>query len=86
MQAKFQMMLMAEQTRLSNEPLASLGLDEAVEKGDEFARDRALLGLLKDEKVNVAIQLLDGMEKALESFVKEEIDGRSLDTLKTDFL
>lgn len=46
----------------------------------------ALYEMFKNEKISVTNALVGGMTNAIDSFINEEIAGRSLETLKTTFL
>lgn len=85
-QQKFNLKLMEEQKRVSKAPLSDLKMIDDMATGSQFERDRQLLELLKDETVASAVELIGGMSKAIEGFVKEENSTRNLDTLKTHFL
>lgn len=85
-QQKFQLTLAAEQKRLSKALLSELKLLDDMKDGDEFARDRELLGLLEGETVATAVELIGGMTKAIEGFVREESTKRDLASVETHFL
>ena len=44
------------------------------------------MGLIENEKINVATDLLDGMASAVDSFIKEENCTKPLSSLKVTFL
>lgn len=52
----------------------------------DYQKFKDIMDLFQQETIFDAIDILDGMVNAIDSFLKEEISKRSLDTLKTDFL
>lgn len=64
----------------------TLKIEDITKRGDEFKLNKKLYDLFADETVTVTNALLGGMSAALDSFVQEEIAGRHLSTLKTEFL
>ena len=86
LQAKFQMVLMEEQKRVSKLPLADIKLIDDMSKEKDYDRDRAFVELMSGESVSVAMELISGMAKAIEGFVKEESSKRDLSGLTTHFL
>lgn len=85
-QQKYQMKMMEKQKLLSAAPISELELEGDMSQDDSIKRDRELLALLSGETVASAVELIDGMDKALESFLLEESDGRPLNSLTTHFL
>ncbi len=53
--------------------------------GEREPEVRALLDTLKGENLFVARELIEGMTRAIEAMVAEEMHGRKLDTLKTNW-
>lgn len=85
-QTKFSNTVMEYQKNLSKDSIANLGLEKEISQAPEFARDRELMALLSGETVAASVELISGMGKAIEGFIKEESNGRPLETLKTHFL
>jgi hypothetical protein len=57
-------------------------LCEDGERQDEI---KALLDTLKDENLFVAREIIEGMTRAIDVMVSDELKGRKLDTLKADW-
>jgi hypothetical protein len=45
-----------------------------------------VLNVIKDEKLPVGISMLDGLANEIDRLIKKEVNERSLDTLKTDWI
>lgn len=64
-----------------------LGIAELINKDDErYEAYKEAFAMLDNETVKDAIELMDGMGQAIDSFIKEEMTKRKLESLKTDFL
>jgi methionine salvage enolase-phosphatase E1 len=87
LQQEFQKKIAEKQNELSN-ALTSTFVIENITKKDkkDFKLNQELVALFKDEKLSLSNALIGGMVQAIDSFVNEEINGRSLESLKTTFL
>lgn len=54
--------------------------------GDSYEKYKRILEMFSDETLQDSVNLIEGMQYAIEGFQKEEMTKRGLDTLKTDFL
>lgn len=77
---------------LHNNQLATKSLSE-LELAQHFAGDdeasttfREMLEAFKDEKLNACLDVIGGMNGAIDSFIAQESNTRSLTELKTHFL
>lgn len=83
----FQQKVAAAQTEWSGKVLSELTIENITKKDKkEFAVNKALFEIFKNEKISVANALIGGMNQVIDSFVNEELAGRSLETLKATFL
>lgn len=83
---EFQMMVSAEQTRLSECQTSVIALKDITKKGDDFKINQGLYDLFKFEKLSTTNALIGGIQQAIDSFVNEEMATRTLDTLKMELL
>lgn len=86
LEAAFHARVADEQKRLSTAPLAEVQYEKEMKTDKQYDRERALLEIFKDENIATTNALLTGMFKAIESFEREEANGRKLDSLKATFL
>lgn len=85
-QQTFHVEVSKEQKRLSTIKLSELHIEENVQPGEEYNRDRELLALFKDEPVATAESLLAGAKRAIESFEKEASTKTNLADLPAELL
>jgi hypothetical protein len=63
------------------------GLIEQLDKNNsEFKRYKEILEMFEDENLSDALEIIEGMNNAIDGFIREENTKRSLETLKTEFL
>lgn len=86
LQGAFHVQVSKEQKRLSTAPVAELKIEEHIQPGTEYDRDRALIALFKDEPVATAESLLAGCKRAIESFEKEASTKTALKDLPAELL
>ena len=73
--------------RMKNTLVADLKLEEMLDKkGNEYERYKEILDIFNMENMPDALEVLEGMSQAIESFQREESLGRKLDSLKPTFL
>lgn len=82
---------MAVEQSFMNQRLTQSVDEIGVLKGINMADPRGaaykeFITLFQYEKVKTSIDLIEGMGHAIDSFIREELTKRPLDTLKTDFL
>lgn len=82
----FQKKVSEEQKRLSEVLTSEIPFEDIIGKGEGFKVDKALVALFANEKLVISNGLIAGMSQAIDSFINEEMAGRSLSTLKTTFL
>lgn len=85
-QQTFHVEVSKEQKRLSTIKLAELKVEDNVQPGEQFDRDRALLALFGDEPVATAESLLEGCKRAIESFEREASSKTALKDLPAELL
>lgn len=67
--------------------VSDLKLEEALnESVDKSQKYRRALEIFKDENVTDSLEIIEGMNGVIGSFVREEMSKRKLDTLKAEFL
>jgi len=72
---------------MKNTLVADLKLEEMLDKkGNEYERYKEILDIFNMENMPDALEVLEGMSQAIESFQREESLGRKLDSLKPTFL
>lgn len=87
MTQSFQGKIAELQAEWSNKMTSDLPMENITKKEKkDFAINKALYELFKNEKISVANALIGGMTQAIDSFINEEIAGRTLESLKTTFL
>lgn len=85
-QQAFNLQVAKEQKRLSIVPLSEIKVEEILQPGAEYDRDRALIALFKDEPVATAESLLSGAKRAIESFEREASTKTPLADLPAELL
>lgn len=60
-------------------------IEQLCKDGERKEGITKLLETLKDENLFTAREIIEGMTKAIEAMVTEELRGRKLDTLKTNW-
>ena len=67
--------------------VSDLKLEDMLDKkGSEYEKYKEVLNMFELENMPVALEILEGMSQAIESFQKEEALGRKLESLKPTFL
>lgn len=82
MDATFHRHIVEYQTEQSKKPFTEMKMN--VEEGDSV--ERKLMDLFQGESVATTRSLVEGMQNVIESFIREEMSERTVDTLKTEFL
>lgn len=72
--------------QMLTQKLDSLGLEGMVAKDADYDKYRAVLNLLETETIADALDIIMGMSPAIDGFIREEMVGRKLDSIKTNFL
>lgn len=85
-QQAYDMAMLVEQTRLSKLNMDEYEIDKTILNTHDYKVEHALIKLFATESLATTKGLLQGMSRVLDSFIKEEMAHRTLDTLKTDFL
>ncbi len=85
-QEVFDQAMLVEQTRLSKLNMKEYDVSKSVLNREDYKIEHEIIGLFGDESLATTKGLLQGMQRVIESFIREEMQGRTLDTLKTEFL
>jgi hypothetical protein len=73
--------------RMTEVKITDLNLAKEVADADgKNKRYKEVMEMFGDETVANCLSTIEGMPGAIDSFIKEEMTGRELATLKTDFL
>ena len=81
-QSQFDTLTLKKREELSSGPLSDMGVDTLIINQD--APEMKLLTILGSEKVSTAKALVDGLMKAIDHSVSDELKERTLDSLKVD--
>lgn len=77
----------AYQQKMKKSTLASLKLEKMLDlKSEDAKRYKFILEMFQDETIFDSIELIEGMQGAIDSFLREENTKRPLKDLKTEFL
>ena len=80
-------MRQAFENRMKDIWVSDLGLDKMIDPANpEAKRVGGFIKLFADEKLNSAFEIIDGMTRVIDSFIKEENTKRPLKELKATFL
>ena len=67
--------------------VGSLKIDRLMDsKNPDFKKYKFLLDLFKDETITISLGLVEGLQQAIDAFIRKEMAERELKSLKTDFL
>lgn len=78
--------MLEEQKRLSKSQVSVLNVNEMIDSNVRYDRDRELIKMFEHEGISTAVQLLNGMSREIEGFLKDENKERKLETVKTNWL
>ncbi len=78
--------MLEEQKRISKKHIEDFDIESTILKKHDYATEYKLIELFEGETLATTKGLLQGMSQVIDSFIKEEMAGRKLETLKTDFL
>ena len=73
--------------RMIDTKVKDLGLLEKLDpENDQYERYKKALEMFADEPLTPALEMLEGMTGVIDSFIREEMTKRKLDSLKATFL
>ena len=73
--------------RMTNTLVSDLGLIDMIDKKNpEYEKYKEVIHMFELENMPAALEVLEGMAQAIESFQREEALGRKLESLKPTFL
>lgn len=66
--------------------VSALELGTKMSNNEEAQLIKGLVDILQDETIPDALDMIQNLPHAIDSFIKEEMSKRTLDTLKADLL